>query len=1062
MDIAINAADQLTTLVNDVLQNRRDCTISIINDKLTLSVFAELERNLHNVKEINLIIRDVSTLPDTKDIIREFEMSRLNESFYSNSYDIIEKNKLHHLSKARAMHDFIARHVNVRRTRSAQLVRGNILIIDDEFQAQGSSSLEMARKARKDTPHFDFDTYLTSSMDRAQILNNKAKFDLLWHSEIYTEDYKVQLLTALSFVYKEYSPELVYYFTLHELFQHLLDNGIQRFEKDSNNFKKSKIWSSLYAFQKDAVVSAIQKINRFNGCILADSVGLGKTFEALAVIKYYEMRQDNVLVLAPAKLYDNWDSFKSPYIDNAFVEDRFHYKILFHTDLSRTFGISKSGLDLARVDWSTFDLVVIDESHNFRNRIENDEHPTRYQRLMEEVLKKKRNTKVLLLSATPVNNSLKDMRNQISLITTDKDAALSEQGIDSISSLLVSAQKVINTWMESSQRSKNALLDKLPPDFFRLLEMLTISRSRKHITNYYGNGEGGRFPNKLTPCTLKPDIDVRKELLDFEATNEVLESLKLAVYTPMKYLRSEYREMYREKYQTTEGSKVLFFQEQREFHTAKLHRFNLFKRLESSVFAFGETLRRLLERIDSFILSLNRRQNMEVSLEDEEDADEEGDTLDYKISIKVEHLIGVDFLADLQYDKDIIVALYTKVKTILDNQRDAKLSALRTVLTEKITATPYNPGNRKVLVFSAYMDTVDYLYEQFAPELLKLGVHVAAVTGSGEPRCTMKNVRCEFNNVLRHFSPISKMSEGLPKAQQIDVLFATDCLSEGQNLQDCDTVVNYDIQWNPVVLIQRFGRIDRIGSRNTDIAMVNFFPNIQLNNYLQLEQRIQGKMMTANLGSTGDEHLLSPEMNDFLFRKNQLERLQKEVVDLEDLNENISIADLNMNDYLYELSGYVRAHPEVKQIPRGVFSMAEGGKKGCLFCFRHLYQEDKPNSDSSLYPYYLLYMEQSGTVFIGNANAREALKEFRRLCHGKQQPNMELFRRFNKATRNTADMGKYAALLSKAVQAIQGEEDKKAMSSIFDFGGYNNEFAAADSDDFELVSFLIVEEGISC
>lgn len=431
--------------------------------------------------------------------------------------------------------------------------------------------------------------------------------------------------------------------------------------------------------------------------------------------------------------------------------------------------------------------------------------------------------------------------------------------------------------------------------------------------------------------------------------------------------------------------------------------------------------------------------------------------MNYKYEIKVEHLIAGDFLQDLYFDKEILDNLYGSVLKVLNDKRDEKLQTLQGIIINKITQTPYNSGNRKILIFSAFADTANYLYNSVSQELSRYGINTACVTGSGDPRTTAKGLNCDFNSILRHFSPRSKMRQELPKEKHIDVLIGTDCISEGQNLQDCDCVINYDIQWNPVVLIQRFGRIDRIGSININIAMVNFFPNVQLNDYLQLEQRVQGKMMAVNLGSTGDEHLLSPEMNDFLFRKKQLERLQKEVIDMDDLNDNISLTDLNMNDYLYELSSYIKEHPEIKRVPRGIYSLVEADKKGCIFCFKHQSDNEKPKNESSLYPYYIMYMTATGEVYIGNANAREALKEFRKLSYDKSEPYHELFKKFNKSTKNAEDMTFYSSLLNKAIKAIQGDEDKKAQASIFDFGGYNNEFANSSSDDFELVSFLVVE-----
>lgn len=1054
MNEVISSNEQLVSKINEVLKKKGGRKINIINDKLTLSVFAELSKNLKNVDKINFIIRDTSYIPTGRELSREFEIEQNETSLFFNYYDIIQKNKLQHFSRARSMYDFIKKHVNVRKVKDPAKIKGNIIMIDDEIAIHGTSSLEISRKKKRgELAPIHFNSAIT---DKEQIERFRGLFNIVWNSDDYTEDYKEQLLESLNYVYKDYSPEFLYYFTLKELFSSQLDSGVERFERDKTGFKKSVIWNSLYEFQKDAVVSAIQKINKYNGCIIADSVGLGKTFEALAVIKYFELREDNVLVLCPAKLYDNWDSFKNPYIDNVFIKDNFNYKILCHTDLSRTKGYSRSGIDLSRINWSNFDLVVIDESHNFRNRNEDVEHISRYMKLMNDIIKKGHGTKVLMLSATPVNNSLIDLKNQISIITADRDDAFEEFGIPSISNLLRKTQKEINDWLKTEDRTKNELLDRLPADFYKLLEMITISRSRRHITEYYGNDNIGKFPEKLPPETYYPEIDIKGELLNFAETNEILESLKLAVYCPMAYIKPEYKEYYRKKYQTVQGERVLFYHENRELINARLHRFNLFKRLESSVFAFGETIRRLIARIDSYIDAITRCNSGEIELIGEEYV-EEDITLDYKYEIKVEHLIAKDYLEDLYYDKRILKQLYEDVLKILDEKRDAKLKKLQEIVVNKIINTPYNPGNRKILIFSAFADTANYLYDNIASELSKNGINVACVTGSGEPRTTLKSIRCEFNTILRHFSPMSKLGQELPKSEQIDVVIATDCISEGQNLQDCDTVINYDIQWNPVVLIQRFGRIDRIGSKNKRIAMINFFPNMELNEYLQLEQRVKGKMTAVNLTATGDEDFLSPEMNDFLFRKKQLERLQKEVIEIEELNDNISLTDLNMNDYIYELSNYIKRNPDIMRVPRGIYSVTQGEKKGCIFCFRHQSDGARPTNQSALYPYYIVYVGNSGEIYYNSVNSREVLKEFRKLTYGKSKPDPALFQKFNNRTKNAEDMSFYSKLLNKAIQAIQGDEDKKAEMTIFDFGGYNNEFANSSADDFELISFLVVE-----
>lgn len=1053
---AINTNAQMIQKINEVLQNKNDAVVNIVNDKLTISVFSLLEKNLKNVKEINFVIRDVRYLPQQSEIAHEFEINPTDVLF--NAYDITEKNKLQHFSRARSMHDFIEKYVNVRKVNSGIRVGGNVLIIDDDFMIQGSSSLEVSKKNNRELlSNINFDSILSGSADKEQIQGATETFNRIWFNKQFSVDYKKELLASLQYVYKEHAPEFLYYFTLNELFGDQLDAGVERFERDSVRFKKTQIWNALYDFQKDCVVSAIRKLNTFGGCIIADSVGLGKTFEALAIIKYFEIGMNRVLVLTPAKLYDNWNSFRGDYKDS-FLKETFNYRIMFHTDLSRYSGMSRSGQDLKKFDWGLYDLVVIDESHNFRNR--NDRYDdndqlimTQYARLMQDVIKHgNNNTKVLMLSATPVNNSLVDLKNQISIITRDTDSAFEEKGITSVENLLRRTSASINAWEKRPHHKKDELLDSLPSDFYKLLEMMTIARSRKHITNYYRNNGVGKFPEKNRPITLNSDIDTEGELLNFKETNELLEALILSVYTPMKYIKKEYTKIYTDKY-SLKGKHGGYM----EFDTQAngmiiLHRFNLFKRLESSVYSFEETLRRMIEKIERTQESLLKGIG-DVLQEDTEFDDNEEVYIEGKYEIDVKHLRIDDYLEDLESDKRIISKIHENAKKILIEQRDQKLKDLIKILKYKLKEMPYNDGNKKVIVFTAFADTADYLYDKLSK---KLNVYTACVTGK-RIVTNNKNVDSEFNSVLCAFSPLSKMKKEISVDEQIDLLIATDCISEGQNLQDCDTVINFDIQWNPVSLIQRFGRIDRIGSKNTNIQMINFFPNMELNDYLGLEARVKGKMTTLNLVSTGDEDVLTPEMNDFNFRKRQLERLKDEVIDIEDANDNISLTDLNMNEYLNELSEYIQNVPEIKKVPKGVYSVTDGDNAGVLFCFKHRNDANKPKSDSSLYPYYLIYMRNNGEVLYGNGQAREVVKQFRKLCYKKKQPIMELFQQFFVRTNNVKDMQFYSDLLNKAIKSIKGEEESKATQLMFDFGGFNNAFAEETADDFELISFLVVE-----
>lgn len=1045
--------------INQILSSQNGCDIYILNDKLTLSVFSVLEKNLKNVNKIYLIIRDQHYLPQ-EERSREFEMNP-NETLF-NEYDIIEKNELTHFAKAKAMHDFIKKHVEIRRIKPPAKVGVNILIVGEEYMISGTASLELSDGHSDNI--INFNSVVNEDMDKSQIITAKKEFERIWHSEQLTIDYKDKLLQSLAFVYKEHSPEFAYYFTLNELFGDKIDDGVERFERENKDFKDSKIWSMLFDFQKEAVQFAIQKINKYNGCIIADSVGLGKTFEALAVMKYFSDRQDNILVLTPAKLYNNWDSYRdNDYSDNPLVDDNIKYKVLCHTDLSRYEGLSRSGLDLSRLDWSRFDLIVIDESHNFRNRIEKEEGETRYQRLLETVIKKRSCTKVLLLSATPVNNSLSDLKNQISIITADRDDAYAKEGIESISHTLKKASAVFNAWEKEGRTKKNELYDALPKDFFDLLELLTISRSRKHITNYYNSNDIGKFPAKLPVSTFDPTIDANDQVLNFKQTLAILDDLLLAVYTPLKYVKNEYKKMYQEKYQTIHKGKVIFTQENRDATTKILHMFNLFKRLESSVYSFDRTLEKMLLRIDNYIELLQNNSGESVS-EYEYFDEEEEPSLDYKLDIKIAHLNKSQYLDDLYFDRAIVVELRSQAEIILSGNRDNKLSKLKEIVTNKIETTPYNDGNKKIIIFSAFADTAAYLYNNLSCMLLEQGYYTAMISGSAKPMTTLPafEKKYDFNKLLTYFSPVSKNAD-IPSEKQITVLIGTDCISEGQNLQDCDTVINYDIQWNPVTLIQRFGRIDRIGSRNASIKLINFFPAVDLNEYLGLESRVKRKMIQSNVVSTGADDLLTPEMNDLNFRSRQMEKLRNEVIDLDDATDAISITDLNMNQYLYELSQYINHNPEVLEVPRGIYSIARANEiginqNGVLFCFKYKNIEEKPNSESSLYPYYLSFISDEGEIVFSSTQARELLKRFRGLCYGKYQVNDAYVKEFLQQTKNTKDMSKYSELLNKVVSSIQKVEEDNAGFSLFDFGGFKNAFANKTSDDFELVSFIIVKK----
>lgn len=1053
MESILESSQQIISRIEEILTHDKVKNINILNDKLTLSVFSQLQQYIKKVSNINLILKD-PIYSGVNEISIEFKLNKSTDDMLFNKYDIIQKNKLTHLNNARKMYEFIDKYVEVKRLTDSTCIKNNLFIVDDKYAMFGDSSLEISDNTLSLMKSFSLNAEFK---DKYSINTLQKNFDMLWNNSKFTKDFKSQLLEKLQFIYKDYSPEFIYFFTLYSMFGNNLEDNYHEFENDKIGFKQTRIWNSLYKFQKDAVVSAINKIEKYNGCIIADSVGLGKTFEALGVIKYYELKQRKVLVLTPKKLHDNWASYRNNYKDNPFECDRFAYDIVNHSDLTRKYGQTDEGLDLERINWGNYDLLVIDESHNFRNRQAFKDRKTRYDKLIQDIVLRGVKTKVLLLTATPVNNSLKDLKNQISIITLDQDEAFYNEGIDSVSHMLVKSQRILNEWLKSGSKDKEELLDTLPKEFFELLEMITISRSRKHITSYYGNDEVGKFPNKLKPQTIYSKIDLNNQLLEFNDLNNIVEQLNLSVYSPMSYIKGEYKQYYRDLYkQSVREGKSNFYQEDREINSLKLHKFNIYKRMESSVYSFSETLKRMLNKINGFIDKLeNVSQNtlLDTSVLDE-DIDED-DTLDYKYEIKVQHLNRKLYLLDLYDDKENLEQIIKQTEEVLTENRDLKLHKFKSFLENKVLTTPYNKGNEKVIIFTAFSDTAKYLYNSVSNQFKdRYNINTAIITGGDKPKTTNKLVTNEFNTVLSRFSPKSKLKKDLDKPQQIDILIATDCISEGQNLQDCDCVVNYDIQWNPVVLIQRFGRIDRIGSTNKNIAMINFFPEMELNEYLNLERRVKGKMVATNITSTGDEDLLTPEMNDFSFRKSQLERLKEEVIDIEDANDSISISDLNMNDYVYDLIQYLKENPDIKKVPNGIYSITYGEEKGCIFCFRDLkksYEKDKFSS------YFLIYVSNEGDILYSNKKSRSIMKLFRSLCYGKKEIYKELLDNFKQNTNNAEDMTKYSNLVTKAIRDITGTVEEDNMMNIFDFEGFNENLFDINEEDYELISFLIIE-----
>jgi len=902
-------------------------------------------------------------------------------------------------------------------------------------------------------------------------------FESVWNDEESLRDIKDEVIEYITALYKENSPEFIYYITLFNIFNEFLEDVIEdEFANEKTGFKDSIIWNKLYEFQKDAVLGIINKLERYNGCILADSVGLGKTYSALAVIKYYQERNKSILVLCPKKLDDNWLTFLNNYEDNPFVGDRFNYDVLYHTDLLRTSGMSNS-MDLSRVNWSNYDLLVIDESHNFRNNDQKKERLTRYQALLNNIIKSGVKTKVLMLSATPVNNRFNDLKNQIALAYEGDVSKIDEKlGVSqSIEVILKEAQESFNAWskLPIDSRTVDNLLKALKSNFnfFKLLDSLTIARSRKHIEKYYNMDEIGRFPNRLKPITHRSEITDIDNFIEIEDLYNELSRFSLSVYTPFDYILPDKMGFYSERYDTDVSKNVSFKQASREQGLMKLMRVNMLKRLESSIDSFRITLNHFVEK-NEYILNTIREfeesgvstttdiTNLEeVDLEEEEWLDEEysiGETV--KINLSDMNTDG--WKQDLEYDVSIAQKLLEYMDRVTP-VHDQKLNDLKTFIKEKLE-DPVNPGNKKVLIFTAFADTADYIYANLS-EFNKniLGLETAKIVGSNQNECTL-NISTQFNNLLINFSPRAKERRDNSKPE-IDVLIATDCISEGQNLQDCDMLINYDIHWNPVRIIQRFGRIDRIGSTNKDIQLVNFWPQLSLDDYINLKNRVENKMFLVDATATGEDNVLTNESSDLLFRKKQLEKLQNEVVDLEDMDSSVSITDLGLNDFRMDLVNYIKERGKgLDDVPNGMHTVCNSDNSnaidpGVIFVLKNINRNVNIENSNHLHPFYLMYIDHAGKVISNHLEVKNTLDILRGICKGNTEPIKSAYKLFNRETNGGRDMDKYSNLLNKTIESILEVKNESEVQSLFSKGGttalFNN---IKGLDDFELITFFVI------
>ncbi|MAG31395.1 MAG: helicase [Deltaproteobacteria bacterium] len=943
---------------------------------------------------------------------------------------------------------------------------------------QGSSSFTAPGLGLVPTERLEMNTQVTGAIE---VEGLRAYYDGLWNDRRLTRDAKTRMLAELERIYAPKSAQTIYFATLFVLFQASLERlEEEQILKTKTGVRDTLVWRKLYRFQRDGVLGAIDKIERYNGCIIADSVGLGKTFEALAIIKYYELRNDRVLVLCPKKLRENWTLYTVNDKRNIFASDRFNYDVLNHTDLTRRRG--KSGeINLETINWGNYDLVVIDESHNFRNNPPKKDGLTRYKRLMREIIRSGVKTRVLMLSATPVNSRMNDLKNQVAFITEGVDDALDDAGLVSIEQTLRKAQGRFNQWLklDAKERTTASLLESLNFDYFKLLDLLTIARSRKHIEKYYDLAEIGEFPRRAKPINVRADIDTADLFPPLREVNRDIRRLSLSAYAPMRYVLPEKVEEYSRRYDIEVAGGRSFRQLDREESLIHLMRVNLLKRMESSIHSFAQTVEKLLGKVDHLIERIEKHDVSEVEELSIEDIDlDNEDFVPYLVGAKVKVLLqDVDLVRwkqDLQEDEQILTGLLREARQV-DVKRDEKLRSLKDLVSGK-AESPINPGNRKVLIFTAFADTADYLYENIAAwAMQEHGLHSAIVTGrSGRNKTNLKGMRTDLGSVLASFSPISKEREKIDAevTTEIDLLIATDCISEGQNLQDCDYLVNYDIHWNPVRIIQRFGRIDRLGSRNDTIQLVNFWPNMELDEYINLEARVSGRMVLLDISATGEENVIEEsqrdQMNDLAYRKRQFETLQEQVIDIEDLGGGISITDLTLNDFKMDLSSYLKHHQEeLATLPLGAFSVAtddelledSGIKPGAFFCLRSENANVTVDSTYALSPHFLVFVGDDGQVILNFTQTRRFLDLVKKLALGRSQPDAEAHQRFADRTRGGADMAHYRTLLERAVAAVSGKAEEKGVESLFHRGGTA---MSRDShrglDDFEVVAYLAVLE----
>ena len=1076
----VKVFDNITDIIRDDMASTisKGSKVSIAAACFSIYAYKELKNQLESVDECRFIFTSPTFVKEKAEKQkREFYIPRLKResSLYGTEFEIKLRNEMNQKAIAKECADWISRKATFKSNTTGENMGGFVTVENKEQQVaympiNGFTTVDIGCERGNNSYN------MVNRFEAPFSTSYLQLFETLWNDKDKIQDVTDVMIENITTAYNENSPEFIYFMILYNVFSEFLDDiSEDELPNEATGFKQSKIWNLLYDFQKDAVLAIINKLERYNGCILADSVGLGKTFTALAVVKYYENRNKSVLVLCPKKLAENWNTYKDNYLNNPIAADRLNYDVLFHTDLSRTHGFS-NGLDLDRLNWGNYDLVVIDESHNFRNGAGThaNTHENRYVKLMDKVIRAGVKTKVLMLSATPVNNRFVDLKNQLAIAYEGDSENMNKQlnTTKTIEEIFKQSQRAFNTWskLEPEAKTTDALLRTLDFDFFELLDSVTIARSRKHIEKYYDTTEIGKFPERKKPISRRPQLTDLNSAINYNEIYEQLRLLTLCIYTPSNYIFPSKIQKYID---LTHNKGDNLTQTGREEGIRRLMSINLLKRLESSVNSFQLTLKRIKALIEGTIKAIDDFEkygaadiDMYEASDSEFDMDDgntEYFTVGKKVKIELADMDYKSWRAELKADVDVLELLTLMIADITP-EHDSKLQELLKLISEKIE-NPINPDNSKVLIFSAFADTAKYLYNNVSTYIKKkYGLDTAVITGSIDGKTTINGFRATLNNVLTCFSPISKGRDVLmPESKtEIDVLIATDCISEGQNLQDCDYLINYDIHWNPVRIIQRFGRIDRIGSKNSHIQLVNFWPDMDLDEYINLKGRVETRMKISIMTSTGDDNLINPEeKGDLEYRKQQLKRLQEEVVDIEDMSSGISIMDLGLNEFRLDLLEYVKTHDDLDKKPKGMHAVVPATdelSEGVIFILKNINNNINIDSQNIIHPFYMVYIGIDGEVLCDYLNLKKMLDDIRLLCRGKKEPIKELCQRFNEETDDGRDMTELSELLSEAINSIIDCKEESDVDSLFSAGGTSALMSAVSGlDDFELICFLVVK-----